>query len=176
MSNHQDERTRSNSRIIDDLNRRDVLRKGATAGGALIVGSSAVGGTAARENENRNENQRNGGRGQIGPREDHAFEVREDVPFKLMHHGETERQASCMSDDSAMQMYDKYMLTYCTGDEGWDVWLFVIPDEADVAVSRNDRKVLYEFRSVTDCRADDMRKRVSFEKVGMGPCGSQAGH
>lgn len=170
MSNLQDERTRSNTRLLDGVSRRNVLRTGATAAGALIGGSSTVGSIAAREKQKRGE------RGLIEPREDRAFEVKEDVPFKLMHHGETERDASCMSESSDMQMYDKYMLTYCTGDEGWDVWLFVNPDEADVAVSRNGKKVLYEFRSVTDCRADDMRKRLSFEEVGLGPCGSPPGH
>lgn len=168
MLNSNHKRWQSNAGTDDRFSRRDVLLKGATAGGALIVGGSTAGSTAARENDN----QRSRGRGQIGPQDGQEFEVRKDVPFKLMHLGETERQASCMPDNSATQMYDKYMLTYCEGDEGWDVWLFVNPNEADVAVSRNDRKVLYAFRSVTEGRNDDRLKRVSFEKVGMGPCDS----
>lgn len=136
---------------MDDANftRRSVLRRGATAAGAAVVGTGALGGTAAAD-EHGGRDEKRGGRGRVDERPDR------NRPFRVEREGMEPRTASCMSSESADQVYLRYNVNYCDGDDGPTLW--VIPDEAPLASGEEE---VYEFRSVVQCRETD-EYRVAF--------------
>jgi hypothetical protein len=134
-----------------DLTRRTVLRKGATAAGAAVAGGAAVSGTAAAA-------EKRGGRAQINDDEG-GDDVRRDEPFTVEMMGTVPWDASCKSEQSAMQTYVAYEVTYCDMEMNMDddqVMIYVLPDEAQLA----DTEV-YEIHSITSCPANDLA-RISF--------------
>lgn len=122
------------------ITRRSVLRRGATAAGA-VAGTAAVTGNAAAQDKR-------GGRGQIDG------EARRNDPFTVGSPGTTDRMASCMAADSATQTYLSYEITYCS--DGETATLYVIPDDAPLAPGEE-----YLIRSSVRCRATD-NDRVAF--------------
>ncbi|PSP97433.1 hypothetical protein BRC89_11370 [Halobacteriales archaeon QS_4_70_19] len=125
-----------------DVSRRSVLRKGAVTASALAVGSTVASGSAAADSAGKR-----GGRAQVDG------EVDRNRPFTIMPDGTDTRNASCMSAESAMQTYLTYRIQYCDSDDEEDASLYVIPDEAELAPNE-----VYEIRSVTPCRANDLQK------------------
>jgi hypothetical protein len=84
---------------------------------------------------------------------DDGGEVDRNRPFTIAPDGTDTRNASCMSAESAMQTYLTYRIQYCNSDDEEDASLYVIPDEAELAPNE-----VYEIRSVTPCRANDLQK------------------
>lgn len=139
---------------MDDTNpdeggftRRSVLRRGATAAGAAVVGAGALSGTAAAD-EHDGSDEKRGGRGRMNEEPDR------NTPFRVEHEGAEPRPASCMSEQSAEQVYLRYNVDYCgQNDDGPTLW--VIPDEAPLATGEEE---VYQFRSHVECRdSDDVR-------------------
>lgn len=88
-----------------------------------------------------------GGRAQIDGEADR------NRPFTLQLSGSDTRNASCMSEESAMQAYLTYSIQYCDSDDDEDAEMYVIPDEAELADLET-----YAIRSIQECRANDLRK------------------
>lgn len=131
---------------FDDVSRRRVMKVGAATAGATTLGF-AISGTA-----------RQGGRGggKSGGRGQTSDEIRLNVPFTVEFDQVVERNASCMSDESAQQEYNQYVYTYCD-EEDSDKTFCVIPDDSDVNENRT-----YEFRSVQDCKGSGFSEKFSF--------------
>jgi hypothetical protein len=92
-----------------------------------VAGATAVSGTAAAA-------EKRGGRAQINDDEG-GDDVRRDEPFTVEMTGTVPRDASCKSEQSAMQTYVAYEVTYCDMEMNMDddqVMIYVLPDEAQL--------------------------------------------
>lgn len=137
----------------EQFSRRSVLRTSAVVAGTVVVGGAAAAGSdggdvdaAARAAGKR------GGRAQLDG------EVQRNEPFQLTPEGTEMRNASCMSSESASQMYVTYSINYCGSDDDSDGTLYMMPDEAELVPSD-----VYEIRAVQNCRTNDL------QLVAMGP-------
>lgn len=99
-------------------------------------------GTAAAD-EHGGQDEKRGGRAQVDG------DTNRNEPWTLSSTPEgASRNASCMANQSAEQMYLEYNIEYCNSDD--EATLFVIPDEAALA-----QQEVYEFRSIRPCRASE---------------------
>lgn len=131
--------------LYDNVTRRSVLKTGAVTAGLATVGAA---GAAANKR---------GGRAQVDGT------IHRNEPWRLSSSPTgTDRNASCMSAESAPQTYLQYDIEYCNREDS--ATLYVIPDEAALA-----QQEVYEFRSVRPCRASDL------EKVAFGPSNQDCG-
>lgn len=105
-----------------------------------------MGGVVARSSSGRKQ----GGRAQLDG------EVERNRPFTLTPEGTDTRNASCMAEESANQVYLTYTIQYCNSDDDEDGTLYVIPDEAELLPDE-----VYEIHSTTPCRTNDLTM-VSF--------------
>lgn len=111
--------------------------------GALAVGSAVASGSASAR--------KRGGRAQFD-----GDDLRRDEPFRVTPDGTDTRHASCMSAQSAMQVYLTYHIDYCESDDeddDHDATMYVIPDEAELAPEEE-----YEIHAARPCRANDLTK------------------
>lgn len=129
----------------DTVSRRSVLRSSAVATGSLVAGAAVTGGVAGVANEG----------GKRGGRAQAEGDVRRNEPFTLRLEGMDTRGASCMSAESADQVYLTYDIWYCDSDEDddSDATMYVTPDEAELVETET-----YVIRSVQQCRANDLLK------------------
>lgn len=132
---------------FSDVSRRKVLRMSAMGAGTATMGF-AISGTARRGSGGG----KSGGRGQTSDL------VELDRPFEVRFLETFETNASCNSDRSAQQGYNRYEFRYCD-ESDWDKTICVIPDDSDVNEDR-----VYEFRSAQDCKApsSEFQTRFSF--------------
>lgn len=137
----------------DDVSRRKVLQMSAMGAGTAAVGF-AVSGTA----------QRGSGGGKSGGRGQTSDLVELDRPFEVANKRVIETNASCNSDNSAQQEYNRYDYRYCDSS-GWDGTICVIPDNSDVNEDR-----VYEFRSAQDCKGGESEFQTRFS---FGPSNSE---
>ena len=140
-----------------DVSRRKVLRNGAAAAGAVALGGAATGTAAGRFARAEAASQKRGGRAQVDG------EVRRHEPFTLQLSGTDQRNASCMSGESATQTYLLYEIQYCDSeDDESDAEMYVIPDEAELV-----EQEVYAVRSVRPCRESEL------DKVAFGPANEE---
>lgn len=125
------------------FSRRSVLRKATMTAGAFAVGTAAGSGSVAA--------QKRGGRAQFD-----GDDLRRNEPFTVTPNGTDMRPASCMSANSATQVYLTYQINYCGSDDETDATMYVIPDEAELAPNE-----VYEIHAARPCRANDLT-RVAF--------------
>lgn len=136
-----------------EIDRRNLLKlAGGAAGGSLAV--TAVGSARRR----RRGGSGGSGGGKSGGRGQTSSTVVLDEPFTVSFKKEITTNASCNSDRSAQQRYNRYDFEYCDDGLGGGT-ICVIPDDSDV----NERRV-YEFRSKQKCKASSSRfqNRFSF--------------
>lgn len=143
------------SQEAEGFTRRNVLQKGAATTGAMVAVGAGASATVAADKQ--------GGRGQVDG------DVRENVPFTVTPKGDdntVDRHASCMSGQSAMQVYLTYDIHYNCDTDDDDATLYVLPDEAPL-----DTEEVYKIRSATPCRDSDLTL-VAFGPSNE-PCGSE---
>lgn len=137
----------------DDVSRRRVLRASAGAAGAVSLTAAAgtvAGFGGALESNETPAGERRGGRAQVDG------EVRQNEPFTLSYVASgIARNASCMADESAEQLYLEYDVQYCDDDDD-ETTLYVLPEAAELASDE-----VYEFRAVQECR-DSENDMVAF--------------
>lgn len=146
--------------LYDGVTRRSVLRTGAVTAGAVTIGAA---GAAANHDDSDHDNNGNGGNGNDGNGEGESDQKRggraqvegdpqPNEPFTLSDSPtEATMSASCMSEESAPQVYLEYDIEYCNDDDDDnDDTMYVIPDEAELAQDE-----VYEFRSTQECKASD---------------------
>lgn len=123
----------------DDLNdgvtRRSVLKTGAATAGVVTICAVGAAAQAGRD-------EKRGGRAQVegNPQQNQRFEI-SDQPDGVF------RNASCMAEESAQQLYLEYDVEYCNGGEDT---MYVIPNEAHL---QNDE--VYAVRATEECKATD---------------------
>lgn len=138
--------------LYDDVTRRSVLKTGAVTAGAVTIGAA---GAAARHDDDHEEGGGDGDEGEgsdekRGGRAQVDGDVRRNEPFTLSDTpSSVARGASCMSEESADQMYLEYDVQYCEDDDD-ETTMYIIPDEAELAQDE-----VYEFRAVQECKATD---------------------
>lgn len=147
---------------VDEIPRRNVLEMCAAGAGTATIGF-AVSGTARKANGNGNGH----GGGKSGGRGQTSSPVDLDRPFVVAFDEVITTNASCQSDNSADQEYNRYHYRYCDeSEEGeWTGTICVIPDDSDVNETR-----VYEFRSAQDCNAPSSRFQTRFS---FGPSNSE---
>jgi nitric oxide reductase activation protein len=120
----------------------------------VTLGDAATGTAAGRFiRDGSGASQKRGGRAQVDG------EVRRHEPFRLVLDGADERNASCMSSESALQTYLTYSIEYCDSDDDEaDATMYVIPDEAELVEDE-----VYAIRSVRPCHESEL------DKVAFGP-------
>lgn len=147
-----DEYTTSNdTRPID---RRTMLR---LTSGAL-AGSAALSGVVSAGNHGSGNGGKSGGRGQT------SSPIHLDEPFTVSNPRHIRTNASCMSDSSALQDYNRYDFEYCDTSLGGGT-ICVIPEQSEV-----DLEGVYEFRSRQECRAESSEFQ---EKISFGPSNAE---
>ena len=134
------------------LSRRSVLRSSAVAAGGLTTGAAVTGGATGIANESAATSGKRGGRGHVDGTADR------NRPFTLRLEGTDSRDASCMAEESAEQVYLTYSIQYCDSDDDEDATFYVLPDEAELVETET-----YVIRSIRPCRASDL------EQVAFGP-------
>lgn len=159
--------------LYDDVTRRSVLKTGAATAGAITIGAAGAaahhdddheggGGNGSGDgnsSEGEGSDQKRGGRAQVDG------DVRRNEPFTLSDSpSNITRGASCMSEESADQMYLEYDVQYCEDDDD-ETTMYIIPDEAELAQDE-----VYEFRAVQECKATDN------QLVALGPSNQECGN
>lgn len=143
------------SELYDGVTRRSVLKTGAATAGAVTIGAAAAG-----ADEHGGSNEKRGGRAQVEGNPDR------NRPFTLSDTPEeATMSASCMSGESAQQVYLEYGIEYCDSDnDESDDTMYVIPNEAHLSQDET-----YMFRAIQDCKATD-NTLVAFGPSNSGEC------
>lgn len=142
---------------VEQLSRRTLLERTATAAGALALGGTALVGVAGADVEH--------GLGSVALAEG---PVKPNEAFKLRGFGDTESlEESCLPDEPVSTTYRRYEIEYCSS--GTRATLYVPPDEV-----QPDSSGIYTVDSITPCLSTDrtvVSLRPAFYGGACGPGG-----